>query len=128
MTQTELNSIRCALELLHRLVPEDEPRGTNPRMRNPVLLFARHYLMRQPGTQISTAELWQFYREIVEGGELEPLTKQVFERALRGAMEMTYGVKKSHNVKCGDGMVRGFRNIAIREVALPLPTPEVGAG
>jgi len=48
MTRSEIDLIRHALEILHKLVPDDEPRAVYPAPRRcPVILFARHYLVRR---------------------------------------------------------------------------------
>jgi hypothetical protein len=95
MTKSEIDLIRRALEVLRRLVPDSEPRAGDPVQRRcPVAAFAKTYLTLDPACDISTAELWRFYKEIAAAGELEPLTQRAFERALPGAMAATFAVKK----------------------------------
>ena len=38
------------------------------------------YLVRQPDAEMSSAELWTFYKEIASAGDIDPLTKQEFLR------------------------------------------------
>ena len=58
MTRSEIELIRQALQVLHKLVPDDEPRASDPRPRPcPIITFAQRYLVRQPGTDMSSAEL-----------------------------------------------------------------------
>ena|SRR6266516_729356 len=119
MTRSELDLIRRALQILHKIVPDDEIREVNlvPR-RCPVILFAKRYLTRQPGSDLSTAELWRFYTEVVAAAESEPLTKQEFLRALPGAMAAVFGVNKCHTIQRDGQTVRGFKSVTIREHAL----------
>jgi hypothetical protein len=121
MTAQEIDLIRQALALLHRLVPPDELHAGGPALRRcPVIQFATQYLMRDPGRDATSAELWRFYMEIVTAGELEPLTKQEFLRKLPGALEATFGAKKCHNVERDGSKVRGFRAVTIREEPSPV--------
>lgn len=115
MTRSEFDLIRRALQLLHELVPDDESRAVYPAPRRcPVILFAKRYLVRQPGADMTCAELWQFHREVVAAGELEPLAKQEFLRALPGAMSSVFGVNKCHTIRRDRHTVRGFRGVGVR--------------
>ena len=70
MTRSEINLIRRALALLHKLVPDDEPRASGPKPQPcPVIQFAKRSLVRQPGADMSSADLWTFYKEIAGAGE-----------------------------------------------------------
>jgi hypothetical protein len=73
--------------------------------------------VRQPAADMSSAELWTFYKEVAASGELEPLTKQEFLRALPRAMMTVFGVKKCHTLKREDQTVRGFKSVTIRDEA-----------
>jgi len=127
MTKPEIDLIRSALDLLRRLVPDDERRAGVPGPRRcPVLLFARQFLVRDPGADASSHELWRFYAEIASAGELEPLKKQEFLRKLPGALETTFGVKKCHNVERDGTKVRGFKSVTIREEISPTTPLEHG--
>jgi hypothetical protein len=120
MTKSEIAVIHRALDLLHQLVPSEEPYPGGPApWRSPVHQFIKEYLVREPGGDMSCAELWRFYTEIVAAGELEPLTKQEFLRKLPGALEATFGVKKCHNVERDGAKVRGFKSVTIREETSP---------
>jgi len=121
MTKYEHDLIRQTLNILHRLVPCDEPHASysEPR-RDPVVVFAKHYLQRSPASDLSTAELYQFYREIAATGELEPLAEAQFLRKLTGVMAAVFDARKSHAIRRGDKTVRGFRGVSIREQAVPV--------
>jgi len=80
-----------------------------------VTCFAQRYLAFDAAWDRSTAELWIFYQEIAEAGDLEPVTKSAFLRALPIAMATTFGVKKSHAIRREGHSVRGFKSITIRE-------------
>ena len=120
MTNQEIQIIKQALAILHRLVPDDEPRDVDltPR-RCPVQAFAKRYLARDPGSDMSCAELWQFYAEVAAAGEAEKLKQAEFYRALPAAMASVFGVRKSHAINRDGTNVRGFRGIAVREQAEP---------
>ena len=118
MTTTELDSIRRAVELLKRLLPENEPHACDSSWRCPVARFAKRYLVRQPGCEVSSQELWQFYTEVSSSGELEPLPKAEFLRRIPTVMEETFGVKKSHAIAREGQTVRGFKGVGIREQAV----------
>ncbi len=116
MTSEESVLIHQALEVLNRLVRDGEPWTSRPTPRpQPVEIFARNYLSPDPADDLTTAELWQFYREIVAAGELEPLTKQAFLRALPDVMAMVFGARKCHSIKRDGKSVRGFKSVTIRE-------------
>ncbi len=118
MTRSEIELIQQALHALHKLVPEDEPRASDPRPRPcPIITFAQRYLVRQPGTDMSSAQLWTFYEEVAAAGEVEPLTKQEFLRALPGAMAGVFGVRNCHTIKRDGHTLRGFKSVTIREDA-----------
>ena len=77
MTKSEIHVIRRALELLNQLVPQDQmPNKGDPAPGHcPVRRFAQEYLAPDPTTDVSCEELWCFFREIAEAGELPPLRK-----------------------------------------------------
>ena len=116
MTRTELDLIRRALQLLHKIVPDDdEPCAVYAAARRcPVILFAKRYLMRQPGADATTDELWKFYAEIAASGELEPLSKAEFLRRLTGAMLAVFGANKCHSIRRDKQTVRGFKSVNLR--------------
>jgi hypothetical protein len=91
MTRSEIVLISRSLQLLHRLVPDGEARASDGMPRPcPVRLFVERYLVRQPGADMSSAELWAFYMEVAAAGESDPLTKQGFLRAMPGAMAAAF--------------------------------------
>ena len=115
MTRSELDLIRRALQLLHRLVPDDEPRESYPPRRCPVAMFADKFLKRDPASHQSSQELWTFFGEVAASGEVEALSKTEFLRRLPAAMEYVFGVRKSHNIEWDGGRVRGFKGVGLRE-------------
>ena len=118
MTSQDRDLIRRALDLLHKLVADDEPCESDPAPRCcPVALFAKRYLARDSASDLTSHELWQFFGEVAASGEVEPLSKTEFLRRLPGVMEAVFGVRESHNVLRTSGRVRGFRGITVREQA-----------
>lgn len=112
MTKSEIDLLRRALELLRRVVPDsDEICAVDSPRRCPVTKFAKKFLARDSDSDVTSAELWQFYSELVAGRELEAVTKSVFLRSLSGTLEATFGVKKSHSVMRNGHRQRGFRGI-----------------
>ena len=115
MTSQEHDLIRCALDLLHRLMPPEERDAVCLVRRDcPVALFARRFLLREPANDLSSKELWKFFAEVAASGELQPLSKAEFLRRLPGVLELTFGLRKSHNVQRAGRRVRGFRGVGIR--------------
>jgi hypothetical protein len=123
MTLQEHDLIRRALELLHRLVPPEEEGAAHPVRRDcPVALFARRYLLREPASDLTSGELWTFFSEVSASGELEPLSKAEFLSRLPGIMELSFGLRKSHNVQRAGRRLRGFRGVGIRlDTCAPAP-------
>jgi hypothetical protein len=116
MTAEEIDLIQRALELLHRLVaPEGDSAHRLAAHRSMVILFAERYLKRDALEDVTCAELWQFYREIVAAGDLEPVSKSEFLRLLPAAMETTFGVKKCHGILRDGVRLRGFRSVTLRD-------------
>ena len=115
MTSQERDLIRRALDLLHRLIPPEEPDAAHPVPRDcPVALFARRYLLREPASDLTSKELWTFFAEVSSSGEVEPLSKAEFLSRLPGIMESILGLRKSHNIPRAGRRVRGFRGVGIR--------------
>ena len=117
MLKSEIDLIRRAVELLRRVVPDDgEPCAVDPAPRRcPVNSFAKHYLHRDPASDLSSLELWEFYAEVAASGELERLSKAEFLRRIPGVMQASFGVNKCHNIQRDGRAVRGFKSVGIRE-------------
>jgi hypothetical protein len=126
MTRTEIDLIRRAIELLNRLVPDEQGRvdGFAPR-RCPVMRFAQEYLAPDPAAVVSCGVLWRYFREIADAGELPSMPKAAFLRRLPAVMEAVFGVRKSHNIQWGGRRVRGFKSVTFREESSP---PTLGRG
>jgi hypothetical protein len=128
MTKSEIARIRSALELLHELVPPEEPHPGSPAPRRcPVTLFAQRYLAPEPGSDLASKELWKFFAEVAATRELEPLSKAEFLSRLPGVMELTFDLRKSHNIQRAGRRVRGFCGVGIRLDPCPPDVLEVEA-
>lgn len=116
MTKTQTELLRRALELLHRLVPDDyEPCAVDSAPRRcPVAEFARKFLVPDPESNLTSEELLCFFNETAASGEVQPLSKSRFLRRLPNVLETTFGVRKSHGIERDGRRVRGFRGIGIR--------------
>jgi hypothetical protein len=128
MRRSETDLIHRAIELLNRLVPDDKGRADGPAPRRcPVMRFAQEYLAHDPAADVSCSELWRFFREIADAGELPRVPKAAFLRRLPGAMESVFCVRKSHNIERAGRRVRGFKSVTFREEPCPSPaTLELG--
>ena len=116
MTESEKESIHRAIEVLQTVASGAAPRPEDSSTRPcPVVRFARQYLMRDPGADITVDDLWSFYHEVAVAGEAELMTRRQFYRILPRAMEEAFGVKKSHSVRRDNGARRGFKTVTIRE-------------
>ena len=129
MTSQERDLILRALDLLHRLMPPEEPSAVFPVLRNcPVVLFVRRYLVREPGSDLTSNELWTFFAEVWASGEVEPVSKSEFLSRLTGVMELAFAVRKSHNIQRAGRRVRGFRGVGIRLDTCAPAAPERETG
>jgi hypothetical protein len=123
MTKPEIDLVNHAITLLRSLT--GEPQAANSeRPRCPVQKFVEAYLTAAPDADAASEELWAFYQEVAQAGELPSMRKAVFRGRLPGIMESVYGVRKCHNVLRDGRRVRGFRGVAIRLNAC-LPEPQV---
>lgn len=124
MTEPELVVLNRALTLLRSLA--DEPHKSDPLPRScAVTRFVREYLAPDPATDVSCSELWTFYREISDAGELPPMRKAAFLRRLPGTMAAVFDACKSHDIEREGHRLRGFRAVGIREHACTATTPEI---
>jgi len=116
MTKSEIHVIRRALEFLNQLVPQDQmPNKGDPAPGHcPVRRFAQEYLAPDPTSDVSCEELWFFFREIAEAGELPPLRKAAFLGRLPSVMDYVFSAKKCHSIERSGRRVRGFRGINFR--------------
>ena len=115
MTKSEINLIHRAIDLLQKLVSPEEPQAGGPAPRRcPVTEFVTNCLMRDPAQDVTTTELWHLYGEISDAGELEPLAKHEFLRALPGVMKAALGVRKCRAIRRDGQVVRGFKCVGIR--------------
>jgi len=118
MTQTEIDSVKAAICLLHNLLPDHEKHGTDPEPKNcPVRAFVKNYLQRDPILAVSCHELWKFFEELAGLGKVEPLARAVFYRKLPSAMAEVFGLRKAHSITRHGKVetVRGFRGLTLRE-------------
>ena len=113
MKPSEEQIIRRAIALLSSLIDEPQVCAGIP-WRSPVRMFVQEYLAPNPDADISCAELWSFFQEIVQSGELQPMRKSAFFRQLPTTMEAAYQVRRCHNVMRSGRRVRGFKGISIR--------------
>jgi hypothetical protein len=115
MTRSETKQIRRALELLRQLLPnEEQPAADRAAGSCPVTCFAKRHLRRDPTTDLTSAELWRFFSEVADSGEVRRLPKAEFQRRLPAVMERLFGSLKSHNIQRAGHRVRGFRGVEIR--------------
>ena len=114
--------------MLQQLVPglDDESRGVkNTSLHCPVRQFAEVFLVHDPTRDMTCKELLDYYSELVATGEVAPLSKGEFLRALPAAMAAVYGTKKRHTIKRGGQNLRGFRGIRINDLSAPIPVPNI---
>jgi hypothetical protein len=113
MTRTEITAINRAIALLHSLTGEPHESVPLPRSCS-VTRFVREYLAPDPAADVSCGELWTFYREISDAGELPPMRKTIFLRRLPVVMQEIYAARKSHGIQREGRRVRGFKGVGIR--------------
>jgi len=113
MNEVEVAVINRAIALLRSLT--EEPRVTDPMPSQcPVVRFAKQFLTNNSADDLSCSELWTFYREIADAGELPLVRKALFLRRLPAAMQAVLNVKKSHAIERAGRRVRGFRGATIK--------------
>jgi hypothetical protein len=116
MTAEELDLIRQAVDLLHRLVAPGGNGIPKPvTHQSPVIRFVERYIRRDAQDDLTCAELWRFYSEIAVVDELEAVSRSEFFRLLPATMEKTFGVKKCHGILRDGVRLRGFRSVTLRE-------------
>jgi|SRR5580692_1926461 hypothetical protein len=126
MTSQEIDLVRRAIELLRRLLPDDQARVGGPAPpRCPVARFVQEYLAPDPDADLTCAELWKFFQEIAQAGELSPLRKAAFLRQLPAIMENVFHVRKCHHILRSGHRQRGFKGINLRLDGCPASVPEV---
>jgi hypothetical protein len=124
MTSQECDLIRQVIETLRRLVPDDQGGAGDSAPPNcPVTRFVREYLASDPDADLTCEELWKFFKEVSQAGELPPMRKAAFLRQLPAVMVAIFGARKCHAIERGGHRVRGFRGVSIRLDACPA-TPE----
>jgi hypothetical protein len=113
MTNTQLQTIRRTITLLCSLI--DEPQECAPvPYQSPIRRFVQEYLAPDPKSDMSCEELWTFFQEVVDAGELPGMRKAVFLRQLPTVIETDFRVRKSHHIERSGRRVRGFKGITIR--------------
>jgi hypothetical protein len=120
MTNTQFQTIRRAITLLCSLI--DEPMECAAvSWQSPIRRYVQQYLVPDPNADLSCAEAWQFFQEIAQAGELEPMRKVIFLRQLPTVMEAVFRVRKCHNILRSGSRVRGFRGVGLKmDAGLPL--------
>ena len=115
MTSQECDLIRHAIETLRRLLPDDQGRaGDSAPPRCPVTRFVQEYIAPDPDADLACGELWKFFQEVAQSGELPPMRKAAFLCRLPGVMEAVFNARKCHHIERGGHRVRGFRGVGIR--------------
>src|SRR5260370_36490298 len=98
MTKTEITMVNRAITLLKSLTNGREEDGP-PLQASPIYRFAQEYLAPDPSSDFGCEELWQFFHEIAQAGELPPMPKATFLRQLPAVIEAVYNVKKCHHIE-----------------------------
>ena len=124
MNETESNLLKRAVAILQSLIAE--PTALDSRWRCPVQKFAKNFLQLDPASDLTCAELFEFYEEVVATGKIEPISRSQFLRYLPGVIEVTFGAKKCHAIKREGRSARGFKGIDIRREACPVCSFVVG--
>jgi hypothetical protein len=113
MTKTEIAIINRAITILQLLV--DKPQeGGPPSQPSPIERFVQEFLALDPSSDFGCQELWRFFQEIVQAGELPAMRKATFLRQLPTVIEEVYNIKKCHHVERFGRQVRGFRGVNSR--------------
>jgi len=123
MTKTEIATISRAITILRSLV-DKPPEGRPPAQHSPVTRFAQEYLAPDPDADFGCEELWKFFHEIVQAGQLPPMRRVIFLRELPEVMEAAFNLRKCHNIERSGRRVRGFRGITIKPSAGQPPAVE----
>jgi len=113
MTKSKVQTVRRAIRLLCSLIDQQQDCGPLPR-HNPVRRFVEEYLVADATAEITCQEVWAFFKEVVQAGELPPTRKAVFFRELPSCIEAAFHVRKCHHVQRDGHRVRGFKGVGIR--------------
>lgn len=115
MTSQECDLIRHAIEILRGLLADDQGRaGNSASPRCPVTRFVQEYIAADLDADLTCDELWKFFQEIAQAGELPPMRKAAFLRQLPAVMEAVFNARKCHHIERAGHRVRGFRGVGIR--------------
>ncbi len=113
MKPSEEQTIRRAIALLSSMI--DMPQEFLPvPWYSPVRQFVEKYLCPDPQADLASEEAWTFFQEIVQAGELTPVSRAVFLRQVPTIIEAAHGLRKSHHVERSGRRVRGFKGITSR--------------
>lgn len=113
MKNLEIQAVRRAISLLSSLI--DEPHECVPvPWQSPIRGFVQEYLTSDADADVTSEELWTFFLEVVQSGELTAMRKAAFLRQLPIMMEAVFHVRKCHNVERSGRHVRGFKGVGIR--------------
>ena len=82
--------------------------------QSPIRRFVREYLVADAKADLSCAEAWQYFLEVTQAGELQPMRKSAFLRQLPTVMEAVFNARKAHNVERSGRRQRGFRGVGVR--------------
>jgi hypothetical protein len=124
--KTEIATVNRAIAMLRSLTDPPHEREPVPRP-SPIRRFAQEYLAPDPDADFGCDELWKFFQEVVQAGELPPMRKAAFLRQLPAVMAEVYNLRKCHNVERSGRRVRGFRGVSNRPDASQLPLVETKA-
>jgi hypothetical protein len=124
MTNTELQTVRQAIALLHSLA--GEPQVWAPAQQpNSIHRFVQEFLAPDADADLSCKEVWGLFQEVVQAGELPPMRKATFLRHLPAVIEAVFNVRKSHHIERDGRRVRGFKGLDFRMDADPPAAREV---
>ena len=91
---------------------------------NGAVAFVRRCVKPAPrGGGLSSAEAWLQYSQLIERGELPPMSKGQFERLLKAAMLREHLAAHSNEIKRKGKAVRGYAGFRLKRIKGSPSTP-----
>ena len=77
--------------------------------------FVRSCLVKQKDSELGVVDLYEAYQIWCQKHQLAPFSSKQFSRSAKAEIEISLGLKCRHDLAQNDGVVRGWKGLAMRE-------------